>query len=163
MARAWLGLGSNIEPEIHIRAGVRALRARFGELRLSRVYASQPVGFVGDEFLNLVAGLDTELAPLDLARELDAIERAHGRGAADRRYAPRRLDIDLLLYDDLTLDLPGLRVPRADITRYAFVLRPLAELLPDGVHPALGRSYAALWAEFDAGGQPLRPVELGGL
>ena len=93
-----------------------------------------------------------------MAAELKAIEDRNGRLRSGPRFSARTLDLDLLLYDDLVLETP--RIPRDEILRYAFVLRPLAELDPQLVHPVTGRSMAELWAEFDASGQPMRQVAL---
>src|SRR5699024_369002 len=118
-------------------------------------------GFEGAAFHNLVIGFDCTLAPLEVVHALRAIEQQCGR-SRNEKMRSRTLDLDLLLYGDQVLDAADLRVPRSDITRYAFVLKPLLELLPDGRHPLSGRRYADLWAEFDASDQPLQVVDLGG-
>jgi 2-amino-4-hydroxy-6-hydroxymethyldihydropteridine diphosphokinase len=160
MPRVWLSLGSNLERERNLRAAVAALRRAYGPLILSPVYESQAVGFDGDPFLNLVVGLDTEQPPERLVKELHAIEDAHGRVRGQARFGPRTLDIDLLLYGDLVRTDGGIRVPRDEITRYAFILRPLSEVAGAQRHPVAGKTFRELWYAFDAAGQPLRPVEL---
>jgi 2-amino-4-hydroxy-6-hydroxymethyldihydropteridine diphosphokinase len=160
MPWAYVGIGSNIDPLRHVRAGVRALVERFGALRISPVFASAPVGFEGPEFLNLVVGFETAEPPDAVAAALDEIERRHGRTADSLRFTPRALDLDLLLYDDLVLSSPSLTVPREDISRYAFVLRPLAELVPDGRHPVSGERFIDMWQAFPVHTQPLRRVEM---
>lgn len=160
MTGVFVGLGSNIEPARNITSAVAALKARFAPLRLSPVFASAPIGFDGGEFYNLVAGFHTELAPEPLVSILDAIEIDHGRVPGSPRFASRTLDIDLLTYGDAVIDTPRLRLPRADIERYAFVLRGLAELAPEARHPVLGATYGELWAAFPAASQPLRVVPL---
>jgi 2-amino-4-hydroxy-6-hydroxymethyldihydropteridine diphosphokinase len=152
MPQVFLGIGSNIDPERHLRAAVRALATRFGSLRLSPVYASAAVGFEGAEFLNMVVALEAAEPPQGLAAILKQIEREQG--------GSRPLDIDFLLYGDLVLETPTLTLPRDDIRRYAFVLRPLAELAPGERHPLTGERYADLWAAFPAHTQPLRQVEI---
>src|SRR5690625_180141 len=151
MAQVFVGIGSNIEPERYLRLGVQGLAQRYGELSCSAVYASAPVGIEGPEFLNMVVGLETA-AP--------AAEVAHARRTVERQHSlpPRALDLDFLLYDDLISQMPCL--PRADIERYAFVLRPLAEHAPTLRHPIRKVTYADLWAAFPATEQPLREVEL---
>jgi len=158
MARVYVSIGSNIEREHNIRAGVADLDVCFGPLLLSSVYESEAVGFAGDSFYNLVAGFDTALTPLQVAAELRAIEERHGRMRDGPRFSSRTLDIDLLLYDDLILHEGKLQIPRDEITRNAFVLWPLAEIAAQLRHPQLGVSYGALWEAFDKQSQPLWPV-----
>ena len=160
MPRVWLSLGSNRERERNLRAAVVALRREYGPLILSPVYESQAVGFDGDPFLNLVAGFDTEQLPERLVEELHTIEADHGRVRGQARFGPRTLDIDLLLYGELVQTGGGIRVPRDEITRYAFILRPLAEVAGTQRHPVTGKTFRELWYAFDADDQPLRPVEL---
>jgi 2-amino-4-hydroxy-6-hydroxymethyldihydropteridine diphosphokinase len=123
------------------------------------VYACPAVGFEGDEFFNLVVGFDTDETPQAVDEALHAIEYEHGRVRGAQRFAPRSLDLDILTYDNLILHEGKLRLPRGEIIRYAFVLKPLADLAPDARHPELGASYAELWASFDAREQPLTAVD----
>lgn len=160
MARVYVSIGSNIERERHIRAGLVDLEQRFGPLTLSTIYESEAVGFDGDNFYNLVAGFDTALMPQQVATELRAIEERHGRVRSGPRFSSRTLDIDLLLYDDAVLHEGKLDIPRDEIIRNAFVLLPLAEVAPDLRHPVLHERYADLWARFDQASQPLWPIEL---
>lgn len=148
MAEVYLSIGSNIEPAKHIRAALTALQARYGEVLLSPVYETEAVGFAGDNFYNLVASLTTEESPQQVAQVLREIEDAQGRKRTGERFSSRTLDIDLLLYDDWILHTDQLEIPRNEIVKYAFVLRPLAELSPNAVHPITGQTYAALWAAF---------------
>jgi len=163
MARVYVSLGSNIDPARHIREGVSSLRRCYGELLLSQVYESEPVGLDGDNFYNLVAAFDTGEEVMRVAARLRAIEEEHGRqrepGPDGGRFAPRTLDLDLLLYDRIVLERDGLRLPREEITRNAFVLCPLAELAPDLSHPLEGRSMAELWQAFQREGQSLWPID----
>lgn len=160
MSQAYLGLGSNIHPETNVRAGVAELRRLFGPLTLSPVYRSAAVGFVGADFYNLVAVIDTELEVHQLAALLRQIEERHGRVRDPAKFSSRSLDIDLLMYDQVLVSEPGLRLPRGDITRYAFVLRPLAEVAPGLWHPLLGTTIGELWKRFDARGQELEAVPM---
>jgi 2-amino-4-hydroxy-6-hydroxymethyldihydropteridine diphosphokinase len=158
MPRVWLSIGSNIDRERHIAGALDSLRREFGELAVSRVYETEAVGFSGDAFYNLVAGLDTELPPEQLNARMHQIEAAHGRTRGGEKFAPRTLDIDLLTYGDQVLSRPGLELPRDEILKYAFVLGPLAEVAPDERHPVDGRTYAELWQAFDDG-RSLRAVD----
>lgn len=155
MARVYVSVGSNIDRERNIRRAVMRLKERFGDLHLSPVYRSRPVGFRGEDFYNLVARFDTSASPHALDDELTIMEYAFGRRSDFCRYGPRALDIDLLLYDDLVIKDDDLELPRRDILEYAFVLRPLSDLAPELRHPVVGRSVADLWANFDSKDQTL--------
>jgi 2-amino-4-hydroxy-6-hydroxymethyldihydropteridine diphosphokinase len=160
MPRCWLSIGSNQDREPSIQGAVRDLRAAFGSLSLSSVYESPAEGFVGAPFLNLVAGIETDLGVADLDRVLRGIEDAHGRVRGPDKFAPRTLDIDLLTYGDTLGTLDGRLLPRDEILRYAFVLGPLAEVAPDEVCPGTGQTYRQLWIGFRPGRRPLTPVPL---
>lgn len=158
---AYIAMGSNLgdrRAAIHeacdqLRAHAAAESAPESErgpggLRLSPVYETAPVGGPADQgpFLNAVAELRTTLPPRDLLALCQRIER--GLGRPDRteraRWGPRVLDLDLLFYDDMVIDEPGLRVPHPRLHERDFVLRPLADLAPQLVHPVLGRSVREL-------------------
>lgn len=158
MPRAYLSLGSNIEPRRHLSAGLHALAGCFGNLVVSPVYESPAVGFAGDNFLNLVVGVDTELPVGELARRLRAIEDANNRCRGAAKFCSRTLDIDILTYGDAVGVIDGIRLPRDEILRYAFVLRPLADIAPGVEHPAVHRAYRQLAGELDFADQPLWPV-----
>lgn len=160
MAEVFVGVGSNVDPEENIRAGLVALARTFGVLRLSPVYRNRPVGFEGDDFLNMVVAFDTDLGVESIAVELEKIEDASGRDRGGEKFGPRTLDIDLLLFGSEITRQGNHQIPRDEITRYAFVLRPLADLAGDRTHPGLGQTFEELWRAFDADSHPLEPTNL---
>ena len=156
-ARVYVSVGSNIEREKNIRGGLAALTRRYGALTLSPVYQARAIGFAGDDFFNLVAAFDTGKTVAELENGLRRIEFEHGRRREEDRFSARTLDLDLLLYGDLVSGRH--RVPRADITKYAFVLKPLFDLAPDLVHPQTGRRIAEIWQAFDFEPNDIRRVD----
>ena len=150
MARVYISLGSNTDREVRIRMVVDELRRGFGRLQLSPVYDSAAVGFDGSDFLNLVAALESPLDAGALYRAFHDIEDRLGRDRSLPKFASRPIDIDILLYDDLIIDMPGLRVPRPEILINAFVLKPLQDIAPDLVHPETGQSFAEHWRAMAA-------------
>jgi 2-amino-4-hydroxy-6-hydroxymethyldihydropteridine diphosphokinase len=155
LLQVWLSLGSNIDPMTHIRHTLDDLQAEFGELVISPIYESKAVGCEGDNFYNLVVGFRTALPLRVLAGRLRALEEQNGRQRQADRFAPRTMDIDLLTYGDEVVEEQGLRLPRDEITRYAFVLLPLSEVAGEEIHPLSGRSYRQLWEAFDDPSQQL--------
>ena len=160
MSRAYLSLGSNIDAPAHLRAALEALRERFGAVIMSPVYRTRAVGFDGPDFHNAAAIIDTDLDPHALNAWLHALEDAHGRDRAGPRYGDRTLDIDIVLFDGLTLEgAANLRIPRPEL-KHAFVLRPLAEIAPDVIVPGTGRTLAQLWASHPEHGAALESIAL---
>ncbi|WP_158882627.1 2-amino-4-hydroxy-6-hydroxymethyldihydropteridine diphosphokinase [Rhodanobacter sp. L36] len=160
MARVYLSLGSNMQPQRYLSAALTELRARFGDIAASPAYLSKAVGFDGADFINLAVGLDTELSPEALNEWLHALEDRHGRRRDVPRFHDRTLDIDIVFYDDRVIDGPGhLQIPRDEI-RHAFVLRPMADIAPDFFHPVSGVRMADLWAAFPKALEPLHAVSL---
>lgn len=160
MSRVTVSIGSNIEREQHVRVCLDALHASFGELAVSRVFESEPVGFEdGRNFYNLVASFDSDASVGELQAWCKRLEFANGRVKDSAKFSPRTLDIDLLTVGALTGEHDGVELPRDEITEHAFVLQPLAELLPEATHPLSGERYDRLWQAFDAGDQRLWPVD----
>lgn len=144
MRTAYISLGSNLDPEHHLRAALTGLAARFGEVRCSSWYRSEAVGFDGPAFVNLVASVETELGAGDLVRAFRGIEDECGRDRRQPRFSSRTMDIDLLLLGDLHGDVDGVSLPRDEVAEAAFVLVPLLELAPDLTNPVTGQAYAEL-------------------
>ncbi len=159
MARVFVSVGSNIDKERNITSAIAALQAEFGELIRSKVYQTEAVGFEGADFHNLVIGFDTCRSPKEVAEVLSQIEQRHGRKRRQERFLSRTLDLDLLLYADLIIQQDGLQLPRDEITRYAFVLGPLAEIAGDLKHPQLGKPLKELWAEMRSHEAKLLPIQ----
>ncbi len=159
-APVYICLGSNVEAEVNISSAINAMREVFGELQLSAVYQSAAVGFDGDDFLNLVAGFDTEKPVEQVVDELHQLEDDLGRDRSQPRFSARAIDLDILLYDFLVINRPGIRIPRQEILRSAHVLKPLQDLIPDTRHPITGQSYSELWRELSVQAPRLEVVEL---
>ena len=153
MARAYLSLGSNLDPEAHLTRALSELDAKFGAVVASRFLRTPAVGFEGPDFLNAAAIVETDLDVVALDAWLHALEDAHGRRRDVPRFSDRPLDIDIVFYDDVVFRGPGnLQVPRPEL-QHAFVLRPLAEIAPDFRDPVSGLTLAQLWARHpDAAG-----------
>ncbi|MES9833673.1 MAG: 2-amino-4-hydroxy-6-hydroxymethyldihydropteridine diphosphokinase [Candidatus Thiodiazotropha sp. DIVDIV] len=160
VVRAWLSLGSNQAPLIHLPRAIDDLRAMFGLLCLSPVYESEAVGFEGDNFINLVVGIHTDLSPADLNERLKGIEDKHGRERSGEKYDARTLDIDLLTYGSKVVDSDDMQLPRDEILHYAFVLLPLSDVAGEELHPEVGKTYRELWRAFDHSEQPLWQVDM---
>lgn len=145
MEKAYLSLGSNVEPQTNLRSAIAALRGRFGDVVLSPVYRTSAIGFDGADFLNAAAVIDSDLDVFALNDWLHALEDAHGRDRSGPRFGDRPLDIDIVFYGDRIVDGPGhLKIPRPELEQ-AFVLKPLADIAPDFVDPLSGKSVKTLW------------------
>lgn len=157
--RILLGIGSNLQRSHHIALALDALAREFGELDISRVFESEPVGITGAEnFYNLVVGFYSDIDVAALSQWTKQLEAATGRRPEDGRAAPKHLDIDLLCVGNLHGVVDGITLPRDEILTSAFVLRPLAESFGSEVHPVLALNYAVLWSRFRQA-QRLWPVE----
>jgi 2-amino-4-hydroxy-6-hydroxymethyldihydropteridine diphosphokinase len=157
VAKVFVGIGSSIERQENIRLGIQALQSIFGELSLSPIYESEAVGFTGCHFYNLVVSFNSLLSPNLIISKLKAIEIKQGRPTKAVKFAPRTLDLDLLLHDqhiDASIDLP-----RAEILNNAFVLLPLSELAPNLKHPIEHETYQALWDKFPKTKQKLWQID----
>lgn len=158
MHQIYISVGSNIERDKHTRAGLDALHQCFGPLTLSSVYESEAVGFSGSHFYNLAVGAKTHLNVQQVCEKLKTIEANNGRVRGEKKFAPRTLDLDLLMYDNLVTQ-EGVDLPRAEIEFNAFVLRPLSEIAAETIHPIRQVSIGQLWNAYDKTAQQLWAID----
>lgn len=152
MTTGYISIGSNIDREHNIPSSLDALNKHFGKLVISSIYETEPVGFSGENFHNLVVKFESELEAKQVGKILRQIELEHGRTRDSQKFSARTLDLDLILFGDQVINEGRLRVPRDEIERYAFVLEPLAEIAGDHLHPITGKSYRQMWDEYDKTG-----------
>ena len=158
MAHVFVSLGSNINRQKNTLLGVKALQQHFGLLQLSSLVESDAVGFAGAAFYNMVIAFHTEFSVQQVADILRTIEYTYGRKKNAKKFSPRTLDLDMLLFDDLIIESP-VQIPRNEITANAFVLFPLSEIAGHFYHPVNKLSYKQLWKNYDKSTQPLRLID----
>jgi 2-amino-4-hydroxy-6-hydroxymethyldihydropteridine diphosphokinase len=149
MPRVFVAVGSNVEPERNLAKAAGELAREFPGVDFSPWYRNKAVGFEGDDFINLVVSFDTHLPVQDVVAKLRAIETACGRPREAPKWAPRSMDLDILLYGDLVHEEPGLKLPRPDLLKRPFMLGPMADLAPDLRHPTEHATIGELWQRFD--------------
>ena len=150
----YVSVGSNVDKERYTKAGLQGMHQVFGKLTLSSVFESESVGFEGNNFYNLVVKANTSLSIAEVCVVLKKIEQDNKRQRVEQKFAPRTLDLDLLLYDRQVMTQP-IELPRPEVLYNAFVLKPLAEIAADEVHPVVNKSYANLWQVYDKSQQKL--------
>jgi len=154
----YISVGSNVDKEKHTKAGLQGMYQAFGKLTLSSVFESESVGFEGDNFYNLVIKANTTLSIEEVCSVLKQIEQDNKRQRGEQKFAPRTLDLDLLLYGQLVTTQP-ITLPRPEVLYNAFVLKPMAEIAADVIHPVVQESYANLWQEYDKSQQKLWAIK----
>ena len=159
MPDVYVAAGSNVEPEENLARALDELEQAFGALAISPAYRNRAVGFEGPDFINLVVGFRTVDAPAQVKQALERIEALCGRPPKSAKWAPRSMDLDMLLYGDLVHDEPGLHLPRPDLLKRPFMLGPLADLVPDLRHPTANATIGELWQRFDRAAHPMTRVE----
>ncbi len=160
MPEVYVAAGSNIAPGARLREALAFIEDDYGPLKVSPTYRNAAVGFEGEDFLNLAIGISTDEGVWQVVERLRAIETRCGRPRDAPKWAARAMDLDIVLYGSLVCSEPGLTLPRLDLVRRAYMLKPVADIAPDVVHPTLGMRLAELWEEFDSGGHELVTVDL---
>lgn len=132
MSRVYLGIGSNLgDRQANIEQALEELKKQVDILHVSAFYETEPVGYADQPwFLNVVLAGETSLAPRELLTFTQGVEQALKR-VKTIRWGPRSIDVDILLYEGITLDTPELTIPHPRMTQRNFVLVPLAEIAPD--------------------------------
>ena len=158
----YVAAGSNVAPLENLRRALDVLDRHFAPITVSRAYANAAVGFAGDDFINLVVAFQTDLTVHQVLERLHEAETACGRERLAPKWAPRAMDLDILLFGDLVCTEPGLTLPRPDLLKRPYMLGPAAEIAPGVVHPIERRTLGELWREMQArqAAHAMRPVEL---
>jgi 2-amino-4-hydroxy-6-hydroxymethyldihydropteridine diphosphokinase len=153
MHSALILLGSNIDRQRNLPAAIERLRADDGidVVAVSSVYESEAVGGKGPQpiFANAAVEVQTALSAYELRLRLRQIEADMGRQRSEDKYAPRPIDLDIVLFDDMVAEVEGSIIPDPDIERFAHVAVPLAEIAPDRCHPVSGRTLHAISEDLD--------------
>jgi 2-amino-4-hydroxy-6-hydroxymethyldihydropteridine diphosphokinase len=160
MTDVYLAAGSNVQPEKYLARALRELAAAYGPLTLSPAYRNQAVGFSGDDFINLVVGFRTDDEVAAVRKQLQKIEADCDRPPDAPKWAPRTMDLDILLFGDLVSDEPGLKIPRPDLIKRPYMLRPIADIAPDVRHPISGKTMRELWESFEGDEHSMVEVSL---
>ena len=161
MSEVYVAAGSNVDPERHLRIAAKEIARVFPRARFSGAYRNAAVGFEGEDFINFVVGFSTELPVEAVVAELQRIEGLCGRTRDAPKWAPRSMDLDILVFGDRVCDLPGLVLPRPDLLKRPYMLGPMAELAPDFLHPTRLSTMAQLWENFDRAAHSMVRVEIG--
>ena len=161
MVEVYVAAGSNVAPEHNLLLAAKELAQIFPGAHFSNAYKNAAVGFEGEDFINFVVGFSTEWSVEDVVTELQRIEGLRGRTRDAPKWAPRSMDLDILLFGDRICDLPGLVLPRPDLLKRPYMLGPTAELAPNFIHPTRLLTMAQLWESFDRAAHPMTRVDIG--
>jgi 2-amino-4-hydroxy-6-hydroxymethyldihydropteridine diphosphokinase len=160
VTRVFVAAGSNVEPVKHLRLALAELERSFAPLKISPAYRNKAFGFEGEDFINLVVGFDSNDDLYRVRERLQEIEAQCGRPREAPKWAPRSMDLDILLFGDDVRNEPGLILPRPDLIKRAYMLKPIADIAPDFLHPTLRKSMRELWNDFADKGHALTEIEL---
>jgi len=158
---AYISFGGNIQPKMHFRNAIKKMKEDFSGFVCSSVYESKSVGFEGDNFLNLVVKIETDITIRQLYEYLHQLEECEGRERLNgKTWDSRTLDLDILLFGDYFGSHGGIELPRSEITEHSHVLTPLAEIAGNLVHQPSGKSYQQLLEGSNFKGQEIWKVEI---
>ncbi|MBN1934921.1 MAG: 2-amino-4-hydroxy-6-hydroxymethyldihydropteridine diphosphokinase [Anaerolineae bacterium] len=158
MNRVLLSLGSNIDPESHLRAAVRLLAERCRLLAVSPVYETAPVGKTDQPpFLNAAAWVETPLTAAQLKVALADIEQQLGRQRGIDKNAARTIDLDITLFNEAVFDLAGRHIPDPELLQYAYIAVPAADLAPQQRHPETGQTLSKIAHRLAPGPDDIKP------
>jgi 2-amino-4-hydroxy-6-hydroxymethyldihydropteridine diphosphokinase len=160
MTAVFVAAGGNIAPLEKLQLAAAELRAAFPDSRFSPWYQNKAAGFTGEDFVNFVVGFSTQDPVEHVLAVLHRIESLCGRARDAPRWAPRAMDLDILLFGDLIRNEARLVLPRPDLLKRAYMLGPLADIAPEYIHPLAGLSIAELWRRFDQAEHPLHRLPM---
>jgi 2-amino-4-hydroxy-6-hydroxymethyldihydropteridine diphosphokinase len=160
MAEVFVAAGSNIDPLRNLRAALDGLQRSYAPVRISSAYRNKAVGFEGDDFVNLVVGFNTKDSLEQVRARLQQIEADCGRPRDAPKWAPRSMDLDILLFGDEVRSEPGLTVPRPDLVKRPYMLKPIVDIAPDLRHPTLHRTMREFWEAFEGKDHQMTVVDL---
>jgi 2-amino-4-hydroxy-6-hydroxymethyldihydropteridine diphosphokinase len=160
MTAVYVAAGSNVDPLANLRLALRQLKNHYPAMRVSTAYQNKAVGFEGEDFINLVVGFETGDQIEQVIAHLHEAEAVCGRLRDAPKWAPRTMDLDLLLFGREVRNEPGLKLPRPDLLKRPYMLQPMAELAPNVAHPLLGSTMGELWRSFAQTSHRMEPVAL---
>lgn len=168
MPEVFVAAGSNVEPVKNLKLALAEMRKAFAPLSISPAYRNKAVGFEGDDFINLVVGFPTNDDLHTVRERLQHIEARCGRPREAPKWAPRSMDLDILLFGDEIRNEPapstGLRtsliLPRPDLVKRPYMLKPTVDIAPDLVHPTLHKTMRELWDAFEGKDHEMAVVRL---
>jgi 2-amino-4-hydroxy-6-hydroxymethyldihydropteridine diphosphokinase len=160
MTEVFVAAGSNVEPIKNLKLALAQLERSEHALRISPAYRNQAVGFSGEDFVNLVVGFTTNDDVIQVRERLQKIETLCGRPRDAPKWAARSMDLDILLFGDDVRNEPGLVLPRPDLVRRPYMLKPTADIAPDFMHPTLRKTMRELWDEFEGKDHQMNVIEI---